>query len=38
VSAQTNISDAGTDDGPAFDKSEFGKRIRREESFEGFKF
>jgi len=38
VSAQTNISDAGTDDGPVFDKSEFGKRIRREESFEGFKF
>jgi replicative DNA helicase len=38
VSAQANISDAGTDDGPVFDKSEFGKRIHREETFEGFKF
>jgi archaellum biogenesis ATPase FlaH len=38
MSAQANISDAGTDDGPVFDKSDFGKRIHNEKSFEGFKF
>jgi len=38
MSAQANISDAGTDDGPVFDNSDFGKRIHREETFEGFKF
>ena len=38
MSAQANISDAGTDDGPVFDKSDFGKRIHSEKSFEGFKF
>jgi len=38
VSAQANISDAGTDDGPVFDKSDFGKRLHSNKSFEGFKF
>jgi archaellum biogenesis ATPase FlaH len=38
MSAQENISDAGTDDGPVFDKSDFGKRLRSDKSFEGFKF
>jgi replicative DNA helicase len=40
VSAQTGLSDVGTkDDGPMFDKSEFGKRIHNEEQkFSGFKF
>jgi hypothetical protein len=38
MSAQANISDAGTDDGPVFDKSDFGKRLRSDKSFEGFKF
>lgn len=40
ASAQEGISDAGQDkdDGPMFDKSSFGKRIHREESFDGFKF
>jgi replicative DNA helicase len=36
-SAQENISESGQDDGPVFDKSEFGKRVKTEE-FEGFKF
>ena len=37
--AQDNISDSGQskDTGPAFDKSDFGKRVKAEE-FEGFKF
>ena len=35
--AQENISESGQDDGPVFDKSDFGKRVRTEE-FEGFKF
>lgn len=40
VSAQTGLSDVGTkDDGPMFDKGEFGKRIHNEEQkFSGFKF
>ena len=39
VSAQTGLSDVGTkDDGPVFDKGEFGKRIHKEEQFSGFKF
>ena len=40
MSAQENISDSGQDkdDGPVFDKSAFGKRIHREERFEGFQF
>ena len=39
ASAQENLSESGQDkdDGPAFDKSDFGKRVRTEE-FEGFKF
>ena len=35
--AQENISESGQDDGPVFDKSDFGKRVKAEE-FEGFKF
>jgi len=34
VSAQQNISGAGQDDGPMFDKTDFGKRLQTE----GFKF
>ena len=34
ISAQKNISDNGQDDGPVFDKSDFGKRL----TTEGFKF
>ena len=34
VSAQTGLSDAGQDDGPVFDKTDFGKRV----ATEGFKF
>jgi replicative DNA helicase len=37
ASAQENISDAGQDDEPMFDKSTFGRR-QRTENFEGFKF
>jgi replicative DNA helicase len=37
VSAQTNIADAGQDDKPVFDKSEFGRRVNAE-GFTGFKF
>ena len=37
VSAQTNIADAGQDDKPVFDKSEFGRRSNAE-GFTGFKF
>jgi len=36
-SAQKDISESGQDDGPVFDKSDFGKRVKTEE-FEGFKF
>lgn len=36
-SAQNNLSDAGHDDEPMFDKSSFGRR-QKTESFEGFKF
>jgi archaellum biogenesis ATPase FlaH len=36
-SAQDNLSDAGQDDEPMFDKSSFGRR-QKTESFEGFKF
>lgn len=36
-SAQDNLSDAGHDDEPMFDKSSFGRR-QKTESFEGFKF
>lgn len=35
-SAQKNISDAGQDDGPAFDKTSFGKRMKT--AGEGFTF
>ena len=35
-SAQKNISDAGQDDGPAFDKTSFGKRMKN--AGEGFTF
>jgi replicative DNA helicase len=41
VSAQTGLADAGhtKDDGPMFDKSDFGKRLHSSEnSFDGFKF
>lgn len=34
VSAQSNISDTGQDDGPVFDKSDFGSRLKTED----FKF
>lgn len=37
ASAQDGLSDAGQDDVPMFDKSDFGKR-QRTEGFEGFKF
>jgi replicative DNA helicase len=37
ASAQDNLSDAGQDDEPMFDKSSFGRR-QKAESFEGFKF
>ena len=41
VSAQTGLADAGSkDDGPVFDKSDFGKRLHSggNEGFNGFKF
>lgn len=41
MSAQTGLADAGhtKDDGPMFDKSDFGKRLHSSESsFDGFKF
>ena len=34
--AQNDILDSGQDDGPAFDKSEFGRR-NKQRNFEGFK-
>ena len=37
ASAQSNITDSGQDDGPAFDKGDFGKRIHRN-SYDDFKF
>jgi len=37
-SAQDGLSDSGQDDGPLFDKSDFGKRQKREGSFNDFKF
>jgi replicative DNA helicase len=40
ASAQENISESGQvhDDGPVFDKSDFGRRAKAEGSFDGFKF
>lgn len=38
ASAQTGLSDAGQDDSPVFDKSDFGKRAKAEGSFDGWKF
>jgi len=38
ASAQTGLSDSGQDDGPVFDKSDFGKRAKAEGSFDGWKF
>ena len=38
ASAQVGLSDAGQDDVPMFDKSDFGRRAKAEKSFEGFKF
>ena len=38
ASAQVGLSDSGQDDGPVFDKSDFGKRAKAEGSFEGWKF
>ena len=40
ASAQVGLSDSGQDkdDGPMFDKSEFGKRAKAEGSFDGWKF
>lgn len=37
-SAQKNISDSGQDDTPAFDKSKFGERAKKEGAYSGFKF
>jgi len=36
-SAQKDLADSGQDDEPVFDKSSFGKRAKRELSFDGFK-
>ena len=36
-SAQNHISDSGQSDPPAFDKSNFGNRMRKERNFDGFK-
>ena len=36
-SAQNDIMDSGQDDGPAFDKTDFGKRDKQSRNFEGFK-
>lgn len=36
-SAQTDIMDSGQDDGPAFDKTDFGKRDRETRNFRNFK-
>jgi replicative DNA helicase len=39
ASAQVGLSDSGQeDDGPVFDKGNFGKRMNSEEKFSGFKF
>ena len=38
VSAQSGLADSGQDDGPVFDRSDFGKRIHSENEFSGFKF
>jgi hypothetical protein len=35
-SAQKNISDSGQDDGPVFDKTSFGQRMKQ--AGDGFKF
>lgn len=37
-SAQEGLDDSGQDDTPAFDKSTFGKRAKREGSFNDFKY
>lgn len=37
-SAQKNISDSGQDDGPAFDKTSFGKRMKSAGDASGFNF
>jgi archaellum biogenesis ATPase FlaH len=36
-SAQNDIQDSGQDDGPAFDKTDFGRRDKQSRNFEGFK-
>jgi len=38
ASAQSGLADSGQDDGPVFDKSDFGKRAKAEGSFDGWKF
>lgn len=38
ASAQSNITDSGQDDGPAFDKGSFGKRIHSDNKYDGFTF
>ena len=39
ASAQVGLSDSGQDDdGPVFDKSDFGKRVKNEGKFDGWKF
>jgi len=38
ASAQVGLADSGQDDGPVFDKSDFGKRAKAEGSFDGWKF
>lgn len=38
ASAQTLADSGSKDDGPMFDKSDFGKRIHSDEGFSGFKF
>lgn len=38
ASAQVGLSDSGQDDGPVFDKSDFGQRVKTENKFDGWKF
>ena len=39
ASAQVGLADSGQDDdGPVFDKGDFGKRVKNENKFEGWKF
>jgi replicative DNA helicase len=38
ASAQVGLADSGQDTGPVFDKGDFGKRMKSEGSFDGWKF